>query len=95
MTQRTGNVERRLDPTEPRGEIAIERIAAVTSALDGFDPRLIRVEERGAAHEATKAQRGQTAVRALPRRHVRPEQPAADGEPRLCFAGKLVPLRAH
>ena len=42
-----GNVERRLDRTEPRGEIEIERIAAVTSALDGFDPRLIRVEERG------------------------------------------------
>ena len=42
-----GNVERRLDRTEPRGEIAIERIAAVTSAEDGFDQRLIRVKERG------------------------------------------------
>ena len=42
-----GNVERRLDRTEPRGEIAIERIAAVTSAEDGFDQRPIRVKERG------------------------------------------------
>ena len=42
-----GNVERRLDRTEPRGEIAIEHIAAVTSAEDGFDQRLIRVKERG------------------------------------------------
>ena len=42
-----GNVERRLDRTEPRGEIAIERIAAVTSAVNEVDQRLIRVEERG------------------------------------------------
>ena len=56
-----GNVERRLDRTEPRGEIAIERIAAVTSAEDGFDQRLIRVKERGVRLEKQlKAHTAQT-----------------------------------
>ena len=56
-----GNVERRLDRTEPRGEIAIERIAAVTSAEDGFDQRLIRVKERGIRlEERLKAHTAQT-----------------------------------
>ena len=56
-----GNVERRLDRTEPRGEIAIERIAAVTSAEYGFDQRLIRVKERGVRLEKqVKAHTAQT-----------------------------------
>ena len=56
-----GNVERRLDRTEPRGEIAIERIAAVTSAVNEVDQRLIRAEERGVRLEKQlKAHTAQT-----------------------------------
>jgi hypothetical protein len=47
LTQRIGNIEQRLDRTERRGEIAIERIAALTGLVNGLDPRLVRVEERG------------------------------------------------
>ena len=42
-----GNVEQRLDRTERRGEIAIERIAALTGLVNGLDQRLVRVEECG------------------------------------------------
>ena len=56
-----GNVERRLDRTEPRGEIAIERIAAVTSAVNEVDQRLILIEERGVRLEKQlKAHTAQT-----------------------------------
>ena len=56
-----GSVERRFDRTEPRGEIAIERIAAVTSAVNEVDQRLILVEERGVRLEKQlKAHTAQT-----------------------------------
>ena len=56
-----GNVERRLDRAEPRGEIAIERIAAVTSAVNEVDQRLIRAGERGVRLEKQlKAHTAQT-----------------------------------
>ena len=56
-----GSVERRFDRTEPRGEIAIERIAAVTSAVNEVDQRLILIEERGVRLEKQlKAHTAQT-----------------------------------
>lgn len=47
LTRRMANVEQRLDRAERQGEIAIERIAALTGAVNGLDQRLVRVEERG------------------------------------------------
>ena len=47
LTRRMTNVEERLDRAERQGEIAIERIGALTGAVNALDQRLVRVEERG------------------------------------------------
>ena len=47
LTRRLSSVELRMDRGERQGEIAIERISALTGAVSGIDQRLMRVEERG------------------------------------------------
>ena len=47
LTRRLSSVELRMDRGERQGEIAIERISALTGVVSGIDQRLMRVEERG------------------------------------------------
>ena len=47
LARRMSNLELRMDREERQGEIAIERISALTGAISGIDQRLMRVEERG------------------------------------------------
>ena len=47
LTRRLSSVELRMDRGERQGEIAIERISALTGAVSGIDQRLMRGEERG------------------------------------------------
>ena len=61
LGRRMSSLELRMDRDERRGEIAIERMSALTGAVSGIDQRLMRVEERGVRlEEQLKAHLEQT-----------------------------------